>query len=138
MTPTEQYLIDEEGYQQHPYRCTSGKLTIGIGFNLDDTGLSMEESLLILRHRIIRIRGALRKKWRWYDSLCEARQAVLVGMAYQMGLAGLYKFSTTLANVERGDYEAASRHMLASKWARQTPARAQRAAYMMRYGKFPE
>ena len=36
-----------------------------------------------------------------------------------------------------GDVEAAA-GMLASKWARQTPARARRAAYMMRYGKFPE
>lgn len=138
MTPTEQYLVDEEGYRQFPYRCTAGKLTIGIGFNLDDTGLSMDESLLILRHRIVKIRNAIRKKCPWYDSLAEARQACLVGMAYQMGIEGLFKFKVTLAYAEAGRYEEAALNMLASKWARQTPARAQRAAYMMRYGKFPE
>lgn len=138
MTPTEQYLVNEEGYRQFPYRCTAGKLTIGIGFNLDDAGLSMDESLLILRHRIVKIRNAIRKKCAWYDSLAEARQACLVGMAYQMGIEGLFKFKATLAYAEAGRFEEAALNMLASKWARQTPARAQRAAYMMRYGKFPE
>ena len=136
-TPTEQYLIDEEGYRRKPYRCTAGKLTVGIGFNLDDTGLSLEESLLILRHRVADIKTSLSAKYVWFSTLNEARQAALIGMAYQMGLAGLFGFKTTLAYIEAGRYTEASAQMLSSKWARQTPARARRAAYMMRYGKFP-
>ena len=58
-------------------------------------------------------------------------------MAFQMGLAGLLSFKRTLASIAAGDYEQASREMLDSKWASQTPKRAQRTAYMMRYGKFP-
>jgi len=34
-----------------------------------------------------------------------------------------------------GDYEDAAKHMLDSKWAVQTPARAQRSAEIMRTGK---
>ena len=32
---TAAYLEQEEGYRPHVYRCTSGALTIGIGYNLD-------------------------------------------------------------------------------------------------------
>lgn len=139
MTPTllEKYIIAEEGYSQKPYRCTAGKLTIGFGFNLDDTGLTREECLLVLRHRLDKLVGEIIKKLPWYRNLNHARQAVLVGMAYQMGLAGMLGFKTTLAYIEAGRYTEASAQMLSSKWARQTPARARRAAYMMRYGKFP-
>lgn len=140
MTPTllEKYIIAEEGYSQKPYRCTAGKLTIGYGFNLDDAGLSREESLMILRHRLHGIEDALEAKFPWFNFLIMARRAALIGMAYQMGLAGLYGFKQTLAYVEAGRYTEAAAGMLASKWARQTPARARRAAYMMRYGRFPE
>lgn len=140
MTPTllEQYIIAEEGFSQKPYRCTAGKLTIGFGFNLDDTGLSREECLLVLRHRLDNLVREIVKRLPWYRNLNHARQAVLVGMAYQMGLAGMLGFKQTLAYAEAGQYEAAAAGMLASKWARQTPPRARRAAYMMRYGRFPE
>lgn len=140
MTPSvlEKYIIDEEGFSRKPYRCTAGRLTIGYGFNLDDTGLSREESLLVLRHRLGRLEGEIARKLPWYDALNLPRRCVLVGMAYQMGLAGLLGFKQTLAYAEAGRYAEAAAGMLASKWARQTPARARRAAYMMRYGKFPE
>lgn len=137
-TQLEQYIIREEGYSEKPYRCTAGKLTIGFGFNLEDAGLSREESLLILRYRLDRIAAALEQKWPWFRILNYARRAALIGMAYQMGLAGLYGFKQTIAYVEAAQYEAAAAGMLASKWARQTPPRARRAAYMMRYGRFPE
>lgn len=140
MQPTqlEQYIIREEGYSEKPYRCPAGKLTIGFGFNLEDAGLSREESLLILRYRLDRISAALAAKWPWFRDLSYPRKAALIGMAYQMGLAGLYGFKQTIAYVEAAQYEAAAAGMLASKWARQTPPRARRAAYMMRYGRFPE
>ena len=52
MDDAEKYIAAEEGYRQFPYRCTAGKLTIGYGFNLDDTGLSEPESAAILHMRI--------------------------------------------------------------------------------------
>jgi lysozyme len=59
---------------------------------------------------------------------------VLQAMAFQMGIDGLLGFTGTLAAVQRGDYEAAAKGMLASLWARQTPSRAGRMAAMMRQG----
>ena len=36
-------LIKNEGMRLKPYRCTLGKLTIGIGRNLEDNPLNFEE-----------------------------------------------------------------------------------------------
>ena len=33
-------LIRHEGLRLEPYRCTEGKLTIGVGHNLDDNPIS--------------------------------------------------------------------------------------------------
>ena len=136
LTPTEEYIHQEEGFRSKPYRCTSGALTIGIGYNLD-AGMPFDEAVLLMRHRIDKIRRALLERLEWFPKLNEARQAALLSMAYQMGLSGLLGFRRTLATMESGDWEKASLEMLNSKWARQTPERAQRTAYIIRYGKFP-
>lgn len=138
MDDTEKYIAAEEGFRQHPYRCTAGKLTIGYGFNLDDTGLSEAESAAILHMRLGVLRTILAKYLPWFPALNEARQAALLSMAYQMGVSGLLSFSTSLGLMAAGQWDEASRQMLASKWATQTRARARRTAYMVRYGRFPE
>lgn len=138
MDDTEKYIAAEEGYRQFPYRCTAGKLTIGYGFNLDDTGLSEPESAAILHMRLGVLRTILVKYLPWFPALNEARQAALLSMAYQMGVSGLLSFSTSLGLMAAGHWDEASRQMLASKWATQTRARARRTAYMVRYGRFPE
>ena len=134
---TERFIVAKEGFEPKPYRCTAGKLTIGIGWNLD-AGISERAALLVFRDQITAIDTALRCKFPWFGDLCEARRAALISMAFQMGLAGLYSFKQTLAYVEAGEYAAASAGMLTSKWATQTPKRARETAYMMRYGRFPE
>jgi lysozyme len=55
-------------------------------------------------------------------------------MAFQMGVTGLMGFKNTLALVEQGKYQDAAENMLKSKWAQQTPARAQRISNQMRTG----
>ena len=41
-----------EGMKLKPYLCTSKKLTIGIGRNLDDVGISKEEAEMLLNGNI--------------------------------------------------------------------------------------
>ena len=41
-------LLRHEGLRLKPYRCTAGKLTIGIGRNLDDCGISQKEAYALL------------------------------------------------------------------------------------------
>ena len=134
---TAAYLEQEEGYRPHVYRCTSGALTIGIGYNLDG-GMPHDEAALLLRYRLGKIQAALASRLPFFKGLSEVRQAALISMAYQMGVDGLLIFRRTLASIEAGHYDTAGREMLESKWARQTPARAQRTAYMIRYDRWPD
>ena len=134
---TERFIAREEDFRSMPYRCKAGKLTIGIGWNLD-AGISERLAALVFHEQVGEIEAALLAKFPWFGRLTEARRAALVSMAFQMGLAGLYGFKNTLKFIEAGDYENAARNMLQSKWAQQTPARAERTAYMMRYGRFVE
>ena len=77
-----------------------------------------------------------REAFPWFDSLNEPRQAVLVGMCFQMGITGLKKFTRTLAAVRDGHYEHAANGMRNSLWARQTPRRAHRLANQMASGEW--
>ena len=69
-------------------------------------------------------------------ALDDARRAVLVGMAFQMGTAGLMQFTQTLASVRDQRYMTAAAQMLQSKWAQQTPARARRMSRQMESGEW--
>jgi lysozyme len=75
---------------------------------------------------------ALSAKLPWIEELSEARQAVLLNMSFQLGIAGLLSFKNTLLLIRAGDYEAASKGMLQSLWASQTPIRAKRLSEQMR------
>jgi len=43
-------LVRHEGLRLKPYRCTAGKLTIGIGRNLDDCGFWQQEAYALLEN----------------------------------------------------------------------------------------
>ena len=131
------WVAQEEGFRSTPYRCPAGFLSVGYGLNLD-AGISREEAELLLRHRLEVIGDALSLYLPWWSGLDEVRRGVLVGMAYQLGVGGVLKFKGTLGAIQRGDWDAAVWGMLGSKWARQTPERAQRSAEAMRSGRWPE
>lgn len=44
-------LIRDEGLRLFPYRCTAGKLTVGIGRNLDNNPLTADEAMVFLLRR---------------------------------------------------------------------------------------
>jgi len=126
-------LKTDEGFRALPYRDTQGYLTIGYGLNLD-AGITEPEAAWLLENRVNATATALVVKLPWVSSLDQARQDVLVNMAYNLGLSGLLAFKNTLSAVQDGDYTGAASGMLASKWATQVGARAQRLAQQMRTG----
>lgn len=129
----EEQLILHEGLRLKPYKCPAGYLTIGVGRNLETKGISREEALFLLRNDIKEIERAL-SKYDWYMKLDPIRQKVLIDMCFNLGLAGLLQFRRMITALISGDYETAADEMLASKWAKQVGARAQRLARMMRTG----
>lgn len=127
-------LMRDEGVKLKPYRDTVGKLTIGVGRNLDDVGISTTEAEFMLSQDIERTLKALDAALPWWHGLDATRQRVLTNMAFNMGVAGLLGFKNTLAAVKAGRYDDAAAGMLASKWAGQVGDRAKRLAYLMAKG----
>ena len=132
-------LRQEEGAVPHAYQDHLGFWTIGVGRLIDRRkggGLSPEEIDYLLANDIERKTREVFTALPWARYLDDARQAVLIGMAFQMGLGGLLGFKNTLANVKAGRYTQAAAGMLASKWAQQTPGRAARMARQMETGEW--
>jgi lysozyme len=111
-----------------------GHPTIGTGRCLDTNGITAEEADYLLSNDIAKVSAQLDAALPWWRGLTPARQAVLASMVFQMGLKGTLGFTQTLAAVRAGAYAAAATRMLASTWAKQTPARVERLAAMMRKG----
>ena len=127
-------LIRHEGKRNKPYRDTVGKLSIGIGRNLDDVGLRDDEIYILLENDIETAVNGIRKLVRGFDGLTENRKAVLVNMMFNMGYLTLSKFSNTLKAVEEGRYEDAAKEMENSKWYKQVKGRAVELVNLMRVG----
>ena len=125
-----------EGLRLKPYKDTVGKWTIGIGRNLEDKGITEQEALFMLNNDVDYFYTNLIKMIPWFKSLSDARQNVLVNMAFNLGVAGLMSFKNALSLTSKGQYNAAASAMLDSKWARQVGYRAEELAEQMRTGEF--
>ena len=133
----EDQLRRDEGERLSAYQDHLGYWTIGIGRLIDSRrggGISTDESTMLLRNDIARIRVELLQRLPWFVHLDPVRQGVLMNMTFQMGINGVMAFQDTLAKVQASDYAAAADRMLQSKWATQTPERANRLAKQMRDG----
>ena len=124
-------LVRDEGLRLKTYRCTAGKLTIGVGRNLDDCGITPAEAMALLANDIATVEKQLDAGMPWWRQLDEPRQHVIANMAFNLGTPGLLKFKNTLALMQAGKFDDAAHAMLASKWAGQVGARATRLARQM-------
>ena len=134
-------LRHEEGEVLHAYQDSLGYWTIGIGRLIDKRkggGITREESKYLFNNDLQRIELDLSLRLPWITDLNDARRAVLVSMAFQMGVDGLMKFHTTLAHIEAGRYAQAAISMGQCLWAKQTPARAKRHMVQMELGLWHE
>ena len=129
------YLRRHEGFSKLPYKCPTGHLTIGYGHNLEN-GISAAAAEFILQEDLARAERAVKNSLPWWWKLDDARQFVLVDMAFNMGLAGLKGFKKMLAAAEQGDYQTSAKEMLASKWAEQVGRRAVELSKIMQKGEW--
>ena len=127
-------LRRDEGVKKFPYTDTVGKLTIGVGRNLTDKGLSDSEVSILLRNDVDEVTNELQTRLPYFNALDPVRQAVLINMAFNLGFNGLSEFVNFLSAVAQGNWDDASVHMLDSKWAKQIGNRATRLAEQIRSG----
>lgn len=125
-------LIDdikqEEGFKGTVYKCTEGFDTIGYGTRLP---LSEKEAEMILEYRLNILKGNLLSSLYMLD-IDKKAWDILYNMVYQMGVKGVLNFKNMIKALEAKDYKRAGDEMLDSKWAKQTPARANRLSKAMK------
>lgn len=119
-------LKRDEGVELKAYQDTVGIWTIGIGRNLQDVGVSMEEAEFLLSNDIDVAVNDLQRTFDWFEGLSGARQRVCINMCFNLGLTRLLGFKKFLAAMEAGDWKTAGVEMLDSKWARQVGVRSTR------------
>lgn len=127
-------LRTDEGTRVKPYRDTVGKLTIGIGRNLDDIGLHPDEISLLLENDIRGAEWTAKTVFNGFDALSDNRKAALVNMAFNLGETRLSGFHHLIAAINCENFPEAARQMLQSLWAQQVGARAKRLAVMIEGG----
>jgi lysozyme len=133
-----QQLQAFEGLRLKAYLDTVGVWTIGYGH----TGPEVHEGLVWTNEQaeaqldadIATKTAEVQRVIPWFDRLNEPRQAVIVGMAFQLGTKGLLGFNNTLGAIRDERWHEAANGMLNSKWAKQTPRRVQRLARQMETG----
>ncbi|AQN32323.1 lysozyme [Pseudoalteromonas phage PHS21] len=135
-TKLAEQLKKHEGLKLKPYTDTVGKLTLGVGRNLIDKGITEQEALFMLNNDVDYFYRKLSKKLTWFKTLDDARQNVLVNMAFNLGIAGLMSFKKMLLACEHGNFKIAATEMLNSKWAKQVGNRAVELSEQMRTGEF--
>jgi lysozyme len=116
-------LIEDEEIRLKPYKCPAGKLTIGVGRNIEENGITKDEALYLLNNDIKRVCVELDLSIAWWRDLSEPRQRVLVNMGFNMGVPRLLKFKKALAAMKDGKWVIAANEMLDSVWAKQVVAR---------------
>jgi lysozyme len=137
MTKLIEQLKVHEGLRLNPYQCTAGKWTIGYGRNLEDNGITKFEAELLLNHDVAGVIMKLSTAVDGWHFLNEARKAVLVNMAFNMGVSGLLAFKKTLGYIRLKMYKEASVEMLDSAYGRgKTKNRALELSAQMESGEF--
>jgi lysozyme len=132
-----------EGLRLTSYKDTLGFWTIGYGHLLGKSdqwqGIhwTLTEAEQRLDADIAKARADVTHHIPWATTLSEVRQAVLIDMAFNLGIEGLLKFKNTLALIEAGKFDDASGNMLKSLWAREVPVRASQLSRMMASNTWP-
>lgn len=138
-------LKDEEGFRAFLYddatglpikrgSLVRGNPTIGYGWNVSRSPMSESEASMVLGNRIVlaaKDAASLVPNW---VTLNDARQDVLIDMAFNLGRNGLFSFKNMLHAINEGRYEDAADEMMDSSWFIQVGKRGPLLVDRMRTG----
>lgn len=125
-------LIRHEGLKLLPYKCTAGKLTLGVGRNIEDRGISKETAMQMLDEDIEICLNELMERLDYFENLPTEVQETLVNLCFNMGISRLMKFQLMLGAIQAGQYELAAKELLDSRYARQVGKRSEELADTLR------
>ena len=127
-------LKQDEGEVLHAYQDHLGYWTIGYGRLIDKRrggGITQREAEFLLDNDISRVVEQLAARTDFLSHPEEVQHA-LINMAFQLGVNGLMSFRKMWGHLALRDYKAAADEALDSRWATQTPKRAQRVTDLIR------
>jgi lysozyme len=129
-------LKADEGLRLKPYLDTAipPRYTIGYGRNLFDVGISDQEAHDMLVRDTIKAQSDAADLIPNWLALDDVRQNVCANMCFNLGKAGLAKFTKFLAAVNEKRFDDAAVEMFHSKWYSQVKGRAERLAQEMLTG----
>ena len=142
-----------EGVRPKAYKDSLGNMSIGVGFNLEDTSnqpildslklnrdelksgkreLTDKEISLLYSYSMSRAIEDLKK----FDPNIKTRpknvQMALIDMSFNLGYNKLSTFKKMKAALEKNDYGTAADEMVGSKWYKQVKTRGPRTVALMR------
>lgn len=134
----------DEGFRSVAYLDTVGVPTIGYGstkllshpVTLDTLPISKDGAREALRAGLYGAILDAAELAPTFWQLNDVRREVLVNMAYNLGRAGLGRFTRFLDAIRQADFDQAAHEMRDSLWYWQVKGRAERLAEAMRTGKF--
>ena len=138
-------IRSEEGYQEGVYYDSLMYPTIGIGLKIGKYRQPLEDfdafpkmplpvAEAWAKSHLVKTIGGIKSypiMYAAYGKATPVQQAVILSMCYQMGCHGAAQFKNTWGSLIQDDSQQAAAEMLNSRWAQQTPNRANRQSQMM-------
>ena len=127
-------ITKHEGIELMPYRCSSDKLTIGVGHNIQDRGICHETAMQMFDEDSDICINELQPTGSYWDDLPEGGQEGLINLCFNRGISRRMAFKQTFGFLREGMYEKAADELLESRYANQVGQRAIDVANMIREG----
>lgn len=129
----DQLILNEE-LRLFPYMDTVGKITLGVGRNLSDNGISSGEAMMLLDHDLDEVITDLSGSFPWFPPLDPVRQRAMVDMRFNLGHDGFRGFKRMLRMMSEQDYPKAASAARDSLWFSQVKTRGVRDVRMILTG----
>lgn len=121
-----------EGRRKFPYPDTVGKITIGVGRNLTDNGLSDDEIDYLYNNDYNEAKRQASKIPGW-DEMSTVRQDAFIDMMFNLG-PKLLGWTETMQLVAAKDWDGVADHLTGTLWHKQVGHRAIELEQMIREG----
>lgn len=123
--------MSNEGVRKYPYRCSAGKLTIGIGRNLEDKGLSNSEVMYLFNNDLQDTQDSAESIFEDFSQYTIEEQTVILDMLFNLGTTRFKTFKKFIRAIKERDLKEAARQIEQSAYFRQVPNRARRNIKML-------
>ena len=123
MTEIQELLIEHEGLKLKPYKDSEGILTIGVGRNLEDNGISKDEALYMLNNNIKTAISDLKSIFDDFELYPKKVQLVLIDMMFNLGKPRFSGFVNMIAAVKEQNWKNMIKEMKDSGWCRELTER---------------